>query len=97
MPAPKSRAGGWIPACAIALLASGAPGVAQGTPVFDTVIQHGRVIDGTGTPWFQADVGIRAGRIAAIGSLPHMSHDGQLMRADSSWRPVSLTCLASQS
>jgi N-acyl-D-amino-acid deacylase len=73
MPAPKSRAGGWIPACAIAFLAAGASGVAQGTPVFDTVIQHGRVIDGTGTPWFQADVGIRAGRIAAIGSLPHMS------------------------
>jgi len=44
----------------------------HGTPVFDTVIEHGRVIDGTGTPWFQADVGIRAGRIAAIGSLAHM-------------------------
>jgi dihydroorotase/N-acyl-D-amino-acid deacylase len=37
------------------------------------VIEHGRVIDGTGTPWFQADVGIRAGRIAAIGSLADMS------------------------
>jgi N-acyl-D-aspartate/D-glutamate deacylase len=56
----------------MALLAPGAPGVVHGTPVFDTVIEHGRVIDGTGTPWFQADVGIRAGRIAAIGSLAHM-------------------------
>ena len=36
---------------------------------FDVVIEHGRVIDGTGAPWFHADVGIRAGRIAAIGVL----------------------------
>jgi len=68
------RARGWIAACAIALpLAAGAPRGISGTPVFDTVIEHGRVVDGTGTPWFQADVGIRAGRIAAIGSLAHLS------------------------
>ena len=36
---------------------------------FDVVIEHGRVIDGTGAPWFYADVGIRAGRVAAIGML----------------------------
>jgi dihydroorotase/N-acyl-D-amino-acid deacylase len=62
----------WIAVYAIALLAPAAPSVADGTPVFDTVIEHGRVIDGTGTPWFQADVGIRAGRIAAIGALAHV-------------------------
>lgn len=58
--------------CAIAWLAAAAPSVVLGSPVFDTVIEHGRVVDGTGTPWFQADVGIRAGRIAAIGSLADM-------------------------
>ncbi|HTO43016.1 MAG TPA: D-aminoacylase [Burkholderiales bacterium] len=68
-----ARARGWIAPCAIALLAAGASRALSGTPVFDTVIEHGRVIDGTGTPWFQADVGIRAGRIAAIGSLARMS------------------------
>ena len=67
------RCGEWISLCAIALLAPLAPAVVQATPVFDTVIEHGRVIDGTGTPWFQADVGIRAGRIAAIGSLGRVS------------------------
>ena len=62
-----------IALCALALLAPGAPGVVHGAPVFDTVIEHGRLVDGTGTPWFYADVGIRSGRIAAIGSLAHMA------------------------
>jgi dihydroorotase/N-acyl-D-amino-acid deacylase len=36
---------------------------------YDIVILNGRVIDGTGSPWYAADVGIRDGRIAAIGRL----------------------------
>ena len=36
---------------------------------FDLVIRGGRVIDGTGSPWFRADVGIRGDRIAAMGRL----------------------------
>ncbi|MFO1393623.1 MAG: D-aminoacylase [Steroidobacteraceae bacterium] len=36
---------------------------------FDIVIANGRVVDGTGSPWYAADVGIRDGRIAAIGHL----------------------------
>ena len=36
---------------------------------YDLVITHGRIIDGTGSPWYSADVGLRAGRIAAIGNL----------------------------
>jgi len=36
---------------------------------FDVVITGGHVIDGTGSPWYAADVGIRDGRIAAIGRL----------------------------
>jgi len=36
---------------------------------YDIVITGGRVLDGTGNPWFSADVGIRDGRIAAIGDL----------------------------
>jgi N-acyl-D-amino-acid deacylase len=37
--------------------------------VYDVVIRNGRVIDGTGSPWYAAEVGIRGGRIAAIGML----------------------------
>jgi N-acyl-D-amino-acid deacylase len=37
--------------------------------VFDILISGGRVVDGTGNPWFRADVGIVGDRIAAIGQL----------------------------
>jgi len=36
---------------------------------FDVLITNGRVVDGTGAPWFRADVGIVGDRIAAIGQL----------------------------
>jgi N-acyl-D-amino-acid deacylase len=36
---------------------------------FDVVITNGHIIDGTGSPWYSGDVGIRDGRIAAIGIL----------------------------
>jgi N-acyl-D-amino-acid deacylase len=43
--------------------------VAYAAPDYDLIIEHGRIIDGTGAPWVAADVGIRAGRIASIGQL----------------------------
>ncbi|ELY92306.1 N-acyl-D-amino-acid deacylase [Natrialba hulunbeirensis JCM 10989] len=36
---------------------------------FDTVIRNGRLVDGTGSPWFNGDVAVRDGRIAAIGTV----------------------------
>src|SRR5271170_7800303 len=39
------------------------------TPAFDVVITNGHIIDGTGSPWYSGDIGIREGRIAAIGNL----------------------------
>jgi N-acyl-D-amino-acid deacylase len=36
---------------------------------FDLVIRHATVVDGTGSPPYVADVGIRGGRIAAIGTF----------------------------
>jgi N-acyl-D-amino-acid deacylase len=41
---------------------------APATP-FDIVIINGHIIDGTGSPWYSGQIGIRGGRIAAIGNL----------------------------
>lgn len=40
------------------------------TDVYDVLIANGRIIDGTGSPWYNGSVAIRGDRIAAIGSLP---------------------------
>jgi dihydroorotase/N-acyl-D-amino-acid deacylase len=39
------------------------------TAAFDVVITNGHIIDGTGSPWYSGDLGIRDGKIAAIGNL----------------------------
>ena len=50
------------------LLAS--PALAAPQPrSFDILITNGRIIDGTGSPWYAGDIGIVAGHIAAIGQL----------------------------
>ena len=43
---------------------------AQPSPTFDVLIRNGRVMDGSGNPWMRGDIGIRDGRIAAVGALP---------------------------
>jgi len=46
------------------------PARAQSATIsFDLIIRNGHIIDGTGSPWYSGDIGIRNGRIAAIGFL----------------------------
>lgn len=40
---------------------------------YDLVIRNGHIVDGTGSPWYAADVAIRDGHIAAIGNLDTVS------------------------
>ena len=36
---------------------------------YDLIVRNGHVIDGTGSPWYAADVAVKQGRVAAIGKL----------------------------
>ena len=42
--------------------------------MFDLIIRNGMIVDGTGAPWFYADLAVTAGKIAAIG---HVQEDAQ--------------------
>ena len=42
----------------VTLQAAAAGGALPATPGFDVIITNGRVIDGSGSPWYQADIGI---------------------------------------
>jgi len=50
----------------------------RGQAPLDLVIRGGKVVDGTGNPWFYADVGIKGGKIAAIGQLPAVANGKQI-------------------
>ena len=39
-------------------------------PAYDIVIHGGRIMDGTGNPWYVGDIAITDGRIVAVGKIP---------------------------
>jgi N-acyl-D-amino-acid deacylase len=64
MAAMKMLAGLTAALCAFLVVVAAQPGQR-----YELLIRNGRVMDGTGNPWFPADVGVQDGRIVAIGKL----------------------------
>ncbi len=58
-----------LPLLLLLLLPLPGPLAVSGAEPYDLLIRHGRIVDGTGNPWFYADVAIRDDRIVAIGKL----------------------------
>ena len=59
---------GWVLVATLAAH-SLASGQEQPTQPFDIVIRGGKIVDGTGNPWYSGDVAIRGDRIHAVGAV----------------------------
>ncbi|MFO7865932.1 MAG: D-aminoacylase [Candidatus Aminicenantes bacterium] len=53
-------------------------GIQAYTQSYDIIIENGRIIDGTGCPWYRADIAVRDGRIAFIGNLKKASAERRI-------------------
>ena len=56
---------------------------------FDLLIKNGRIVDGTGTPWYEADVGIVDDRIARVGNPLRQVPSASSMQRTWSWHQAS--------
>ena len=68
-PAHRTVPAAWlIPAAALVVAFAGVR-AHQAPPSFDVLITGGRIVDGTGAPWFRSDIAIAGDRIVAMGQL----------------------------
>jgi N-acyl-D-amino-acid deacylase len=49
---------------------------------YDTIIVNGMVMDGTGNPWYYADIGIKDGKITFVGDLENNTSAGRIIDAE---------------
>ncbi|HKW57538.1 MAG TPA: D-aminoacylase [Candidatus Acidoferrum sp.] len=69
MPNRKSLTWKFVSLCAVFCSAVIPLAPHEAAPSFDIVITNGHIVNGSGSPWFSGDVGIREGKVAAIGNL----------------------------
>ena len=54
---------------ALFLVSAGSGQVPENAPLYDLVLRGGKVVDGTGNPWYHGDVAIAKDRIVAVGAV----------------------------
>jgi N-acyl-D-amino-acid deacylase len=59
----------WLASLALCTGFTGFGYVRAAEPEFDLVIRHGKIVDGTGNPWFHGDIAIKGNRIVAVGQV----------------------------
>jgi N-acyl-D-aspartate/D-glutamate deacylase len=55
--------------CVVAGLLLSVPSLHGAVPPYDVIVRHGKIVDGTGNPWFYGDVAIQGDRITEIGPV----------------------------
>jgi N-acyl-D-amino-acid deacylase len=63
----KQRTRGGLIGVLLAIAGLASPGLHGAEPEFDLIIRHGKIVDGTGNPWFYGDVAVKGDRIANVG------------------------------
>ena len=71
----------------VACIARPTPAPRPTAPAYDVLIAGGRVVDGTGNPWYYADVAIRGDRIVRV--APKLPRDGAARIIDARGMVVS--------
>jgi N-acyl-D-amino-acid deacylase len=46
--------------------------------IFDVVIRNGRIIDGSGNPWFKGDIGVKGEKICRVGDLGRFQSEREI-------------------
>lgn len=63
--------------------------------MLDLLLTNARIVDGTGNPWRKGCVGVRDGRIVAVGSAHDMPEAGRCSTSEAtSCAPASSTATA---
>ncbi len=58
-------------------------------PEYDLIISGGRIVDGTGNPWFYGDVAVQGGQIARLTPPGRLANSGARQRVDARGMVVS--------
>ncbi len=92
MPLPTHRAARRLLASLASVLVTAcvhAAATPEATAPFDVVITGGRIVDGTGNPWFYGDVGIRGDRIVTVAPRGALANSPAAQRVDATNRVVA--------